>query len=634
VGFKRLGLAAAAIVVLGIGAIGLPSFVISEDTARDAVVAQIKAATGIDPIVRGPVTLSLFPPDTVSVADIALVDPDTKTETISASLVTARLRLLPLLLGNLEIADLALVKPRVAITFDRNTGHSNWTPVIAHLARALDPKMKRVLSFSEIYVSDGTIQFDDQVRNVSETLTEVEMSLAWPAISRSFGATGRFVLRGEPVDASVTLGNFYATITGETSGLKFRFAGTPLKVAFDGNVSTRPTIKIDGALAADTTSLRTTLRWIGMSPVPGAGLGRFALKAQTNSVGGTVSLSGVHIELDGNAAEGVLTYTNDGRRSVKGTLAAENINLTPYISAFEPMAANMKEWNRRPLGLEGLSATDVDLRLSAAGVTIGAVKLGRTALSANLRAGRLALTVGEAQAFGGLVTGSVALAASEAGADVKSQMQFTDIDLEQSLGQAFGMRRMAGKGNLSFNLEGSGVSVNAITHTLNGVAALSASDGALTGFNIEQLLRRLERRPLSGTGDFRNGRTPFDKLALTLKVAQGVVTVEDVKLDGSTVRMSLAGTASIPAREVDLHGTATLVTATTETPGFELPFIVQGPWDEPVMLPDPQSLIRRSGAAAPLLDAVRDRRARDAVRSTIERLTGPRDPAGRAPSGP
>jgi AsmA protein len=196
------------------------------------------------------------------------------------------------------------------------------------------------------------------------------------------------------------------------------------------------------------------------------------------------------------------------------------------------------------------------------------------------------------------------------------------------------MRRMAGKGNLSFNLEGSGVSVNAITHTLNGVAALSASDGALTGFNIEQLLRRLERRPLSGTGDFRNGRTPFDKLALTLKVAQGVVTVEDVKLDGSTVRMSLAGTASIPAREVDLHGTATLVTATTETPGFELPFIVQGPWDEPVMLPDPQSLIRRSGAAAPLLDAVRDRRARDAVRSTIERLTGPRDPAGRAPSGP
>jgi AsmA protein len=40
------------------------------------------------------------------------------------------------------------------------------------------------------------------------------------------------------------------------------------------------------------------------------------------------------------------------------------------------------------------------------------------------------------------------------------------------------------------------------------------------------------------------------------------------------------------------------------------------------MLPDPEALIRRSGAAAPLLDAVRDRSARDAVRSAIERLTG------------
>jgi AsmA protein len=49
---------------------------------------------------------------------------------------------------------------------------------------------------------------------------------------------------------------------------------------------------------------------------------------------------------------------------------------------------------------------------------------------------------------------------------------------------------------------------------------------------------------------------------------------------------------------------------------------VQGSWDDPIMLPDPEALIRRSGAAAPLLNAVRERSARDAVRSAIERLTG------------
>jgi hypothetical protein len=37
--------------------------------------------------------------------------------------------------------------------------------------------------------------------------------------------------------------------------------------------------------------------------------------------------------------------------------------------------------------------------------------------------------------------------------------------------------------------------------------------------------------------------------------------------------------------------------------------------------PDPESLLRRSPASAPLLDAVKDRKTRDAVRSVLERFT-------------
>src|SRR6185295_2634235 len=104
-----------------------------------------------------------------------------------------------------------------------------------------------------------------------------------------------------------------------------------------------------------------------------------------------------------------------------------------------------------------------------------------------------------------------------------------------------------------------------------------AYQGALAGFNIEQLLRRLERRPLSRGGEFRSGRTAFDKLTVAIKFSQGTATVEDVRLDGSAVRIGLAGSASIPARDLDLKGTAGLVpaSAATESSGFELPFVVQ-----------------------------------------------------------
>ena len=99
-------------------------------------------------------------------------------------------------------------------------------------------------------------------------------------------------------------------------------------------------------------------------------------------------------------------------------------------------------------------------------------------------------------------------------------MQFLDVDLESCLGQIFGVHKVQGRGNLAFNLDGAGDSVLAVTHALNGTATLNAQAGALAGIDVEQLLRRLERRPLSGNGDFRQGRTPFDQLAVNLKVRE------------------------------------------------------------------------------------------------------------------
>jgi len=55
-------------------------------------------------------------------------------------------------------------------------------------------------------------------------------------------------------------------------------------------------------------------------------------------------------------------------------------------------------------------------------------------------------------------------------------------------------------------------------------------------------------------------------------------------------------------------------------PGFDLPFVVAGSVGRSPDLSDPESLIRRSPASAPLLDAVKDRKTRDAVRSVLERL--------------
>ncbi len=618
-GFKRLGLVLAAALVLGSGALWLAGYFISADAVRQQVVAEIRAVTGLNPVLRGATKVSLFPSGSVSFDDVVLGDPDHPA--LSAERLTARLRLFSTLTGGVQISDVSLERPRIAVELN-DEGGSNWSGLIETLTKSQQAGAPHVAAFSEMRIENGTVIIRDARNATIETLRDVEVSLAWPSISKSFGATGHVVWRDEALDISVGLSDFPAALAGNRSGVKVRVAGAPLKAAFDGTISTKPTLKVEGTIAADAPSLRSALVWAGLKPLPGGGFGRFSLKAQTNVVAGTINMSGVNVELDGNSAEGVLTFATDGRQALQGTLAADALDLSPYVSTARLLTANQREWDNARITLDGLSGIDLDLRLSAAKVTLQNARLGRTAIAANLRGGHLTLTVGEAQAYGGVIKGSVAMGNFESGVDVKSQMLFSDVDLESCLGQLFGLKRLEGKGNISFQLDGTGESVLAVTRTLNGTANLVGTKGALVGLNVEQLLRRLERRPLSGGGEFRNGSTPYERIAVSLKIAQGTATVEDVKLDGAAVKLTLAGTASIPSRDLDLKGTASLVAAKQDAQPFELPFIVQGSWDDPIMLPDAEALIRRSGAAAPLLEKLRDRGASNTMRSVIERLTG------------
>lgn len=624
-GIRRLGIVIVTLIAVGVAALAGASLLIPSENVREAVAGELRAAMGFDPALRGDVTVSLFPFGTVTFNDVGLGG-TADLPALRADRIVARLRFFPLFAGRFEIADLSIERPLINVVIEPN-GRTNWSPHVEALARALRPAQDHALSFSEIRLGDGTIVIRDNIRGTAETLSRVDLALAWPSISRSFGATGRFFWHGEPMDAALTLGDFPAALAGERSGLKVKITGAPVNFAFDGSFSARPTLRMEGIAATDTPSLRNALIWAGHQPPPGGGFGRFALKANATVTGGTVALANANITLDGNTAEGVLSFAVDGRQTLQGTLATENLDLTPYISTVRVLTANDRDWSRLPIALQGLHGADLDIRLSAAKVNASAVKLGRTAMAANLRNGQLIVTIGESHAFNGLIQGSFTVADQRGSADLKAQLQFTGVDLEQCLGEMFGIRRLEGSGNVSFALEASGGSMFAFARSLNGTATVTGRKGAIAGVNVEALLRRLERRPLGGGGDYRSGRTPYDSLNVSLKIAHGKATVEDVRIENAALRLAMAGSASIPDRDIDLKGVASLLASSPSAGGFDLPFVVQGPWDDPLMLPDSEALISRSGAAQPLIDSLRNRDGREAVRSAIERLTGRSAPA-------
>jgi AsmA protein len=627
---RRLAMPIAALIgAVLIGLIAM-SWFLNRDALRQAVEAQIRAVTGLDLVVKGNIDISVFPASYVSFHDVGLKG-GSNASALNVDVLTANLRLLPLLLQRFQISDVMMLRPHIHVVRETD-GTSNWTPFIETIVRTMKPGADNQVSFSEIRIQDGVLAYEDAANHVSEGLDDIDLSLAWPSISRSFAATGQFDWRGERVDGAISASDFVAALSGDRSGLKARISSAPLKLAFDGTVADRTSMMMEGTVTIDSTSLRNALRWTGQAPPGSGGFGRFALKARANVVGGSIALTNVNVELDGNVAEGVMTYSNNGRQTLQATLAAGALDFTPYISTFRLIAGGAHDWNRQLFDLNSLSSTDLDMRLSAAKITVGSTRLGRTALGANLRGGALALSVAEAQMYGGIAKGSFGIARSDAIADVKAELQFTDVDLQACAAELFGVNKLSGRGNINIALTASGSSPFGLAQSLDGTATLNGHDGAIAGFDAEQLLKRLERRPLSGGGNFRNGSTPYNNLMLAVNFAEGIATVKDIRVEGPAARLTLTGTASVPSREYDLKGVASLVSASGSTPGFELPFVVQGPWDDPLIFPDPESLIRRSPASQPLLDAVKERlkdpKARDAVQSAIERFAG----GGRKPA--
>ncbi|HWZ05579.1 MAG TPA: AsmA family protein, partial [Bradyrhizobium sp.] len=216
---KRLGMPIA--VFLGVGLIGLvaTSWLLNREALRSAVEAQIRAVTGLDLVVKGSTDISLFPGSYVSFHDVGLKGGGTDEPALAVDVLTANLRLLPLLMQRFEIADLMMLRPHISVVREAN-GESNWTPFIATIARTMKPGADNQVSFSEIRIQDGTLTYEDLGRQMTEKLEDIDLSLAWPSISRSFAATGQFDWRGERIDGSVSVSDFLAALSGDRSGLK------------------------------------------------------------------------------------------------------------------------------------------------------------------------------------------------------------------------------------------------------------------------------------------------------------------------------------------------------------------------------------------------------------------------------
>lgn len=581
------------LLVLG-GAVLAPKLA-PEERLRGEAVAALRTATGEEPHIGGDVSFAIFPWPSIRIADlsigradgIALIVPEAGIE----------LELLPLLTGQARMERVVLHDPRLSLP------GASW-PDDATFAQFVT-RLGETAPAIEIKVDGGAVLVPR--RGVPEVaLRGIDGEFRWRG-GRLLSAEGDAEWRGERIDFEMALADLAELAAGGAARLRIALGGTPGEANFTGTARIAGGPVAEGDLRIASPALRAMLAWLGTAAPTDSGFGPLELNARALLSSNGAALSAVQLDLDGNRTDGgVILRRELGRTVVQGSFAGSRLDLSPYGRV--SLADADGGWSRLPIEVARLGMLDLDLRLSAGEVHVGETSFEDVAASAILKGGRLVLTVGEARAWQGIFQASVNIAPPasgvvDAGADVRVELEGTDVDLEASLGDLFRLQRLAGTGTFHVALAGYGGNVADIVDNLAGTVTLSAAPGALLGIDVERMLARLQRSPLSGAGAQRGGRTPFDTLEARATVAQGVAHLDRLDLASPAVRIGLEGDVSLPRRDLDLKGSAGLVTAaaTASGDGFELPFVVQGPWDSPFVLPDPQALIRRSGAARPLL---------------------------------
>jgi AsmA protein len=148
-------------------------------------------------------------------------------------------------------------------------------------------------------------------------------------------------------------------------------------------------------------------------------------------------------------------------------------------------------------------------------------------------------------------------------------------------------------------MEAAGDSVLQTIRNLDGKAQFSITQGEIGGLDLNEALRRMATRPLSSLNEMRGGRTVFDKALGTFRMTKGVAEIVEASANAPGLSIGVTGSVQIAERMLALKGTATQAPgdAKASTEPTQLPFEVIGGWDDPAIVPDAQSLIRRSGAA-------------------------------------
>jgi AsmA protein len=579
----RMKWAAIVIFVLLATAAGFYRWPISSAFVADEPSARLSQSLGLELGRPARVHFSLLPTPTLHMVDVELRGRDNAT-ILTAPTASARLALLPLLLGHFQLAGAILRGPTILVDLDSRPFASS-SAISTTIATKGDDKDSAPLG--ALQIQSGLLRVVSAVNKIDTLVEDVDGTLDWPRLEDRLRLNLRATWRDKPLAIEADLGEPAALLRGGRSTGRLSVASGGAQIKLQGDLLGDGSNRFEGSVSLDVASTSEVRRILGLPSAAMLADGRISLAAQAAANSQMLTLSDMRLNLMEQSFEGALAVARTSERpSVSGTLATDELKLEPILANAPSLVDSKGEWSGAPFNLAPLTAFDFDLRVSAARIKWRGHPLVDAAIELMNGNGHLTATLVEASAYNGLLKGEISLAPAKAGCQAHASGALKNADLG-ALFSDFGWSAYSGQGDGQFALDAVGDSPAALARALGGKATVKLAPGVVDGVSFEEALRRSERRPIDIFNDMRMGRTVFTQAGASVIIEMGAEGVVSGSMVGPGVSVSLAGSIDIVGRRLRARATA-MQTGGDGVPtpnGPRLDFDLTGPWSAPTIKP-------------------------------------------------
>ncbi|MFY8153969.1 MAG: AsmA-like C-terminal region-containing protein, partial [Hyphomicrobiales bacterium] len=226
-----------------------------------------------------------------------------------------------------------------------------------------------------------------------------------------------------------------------------------------------------------------------------------------------------------------------------------------------------------------LQPGQLDVRLSADRLILGANIIEGAALSAEAANRRFELMLNEGRLRSGSLKGRIAVTARTPGEiDVKGHASLERIEALTIL-EPFGVTRIRGQTTGALMLTGSGSSLPQLMETLEGRASVTVREGEIGGVDVDRIVSRGIVSALA-----MEGRTRFQSLVMQMRIGNGVATLHDSSIITLTNSAPLEGTINLSRQTSDV--TARILPGGDPGRAMDTRLRIHGSWAKPVLMPD------------------------------------------------